>query len=182
MAIGQRSSPMLVRVISRTVRCTCGPAEADGTQPAAPSWFTTAQPWRRQFLGGASAVFVRPAGPANASALVCRQPMTHDCSCAGSRPPSPASAAVRPQDRRAGPAATRLLTWISEGARAYCPVPASLAISASATVISKPRALRILPPAATTLGVPTTGATPIMTAWMSSAVTPLSAAAPALAR
>jgi hypothetical protein len=68
-------------------------------------------------------------------------------------------------------------------ARTYCPGPASSsAISASATMISKPRALRILPPATTTLGVPTTGATPIMTAWMSSAVIPLSAAAPALAR
>jgi hypothetical protein len=40
----------------------------------------------------------------------------------------------------------------------------------------------ILPPAATTLGVPTTGVIPIMTAWMPSAVTPLSAAAPALVR
>jgi len=39
---------------------------------------------------------------------------------------------------------------------------------------------RISPPAATTLGVPTTGAIPVMTVWMSSAVTPLSAAAPAL--
>ena len=39
-----------------------------------------------------------------------------------------------------------------------------------------------LPPAETTRAVPTTGATPIITPWMPSAVTPLSAAASALAR
>src|SRR5215470_9685712 len=47
----------------------------------------------------------------------------------------------------------------------------SSAISESATAIAKPKALRMFPPAETTRAVPTTGATPIRTAWMSSAVT-----------
>src|ERR1019366_3276935 len=71
-----------------------------------------------------------------------------------------------------------------EGAVGYCPASSSPSsgISESATVIARPRARRILPPAETTLAVPTTGATAIMTACRSSAVIPLSAAAPALAR
>src|SRR6266576_3405993 len=54
--------------------------------------------------------------------------------------------------------------------------------SESATAIAKPRARRMFPPAATTRGDPTTGATAIMTPWMSAAVTPASAATSALAR
>ena len=54
--------------------------------------------------------------------------------------------------------------------------------SESVTTTGKPRARRMLPPAETTRGVPTTWAILMMTAWMSSGVTPLSAAAPALAR
>lgn len=49
-------------------------------------------------------------------------------------------------------------------ARTYCPVSASSAISASATMIAKPRARKMLPADATTLTVPTTGAIPIMIA------------------
>ena len=49
-------------------------------------------------------------------------------------------------------------------ARTYCPASAASAISASATMIAKPRARKILPAAATTLGVPTTGEIPIMSA------------------
>ena len=52
-------------------------------------------------------------------------------------------------------------------ARTYCAASAASAIpaiSASAAMIAKPRARKILPAAATTLGVPTTGEIPIMSA------------------
>ncbi len=49
-------------------------------------------------------------------------------------------------------------------ARAHSPLPASPSSAASAAMISKPSALMMLPAAATTLGVPTTGAIPIMMA------------------
>ncbi len=71
------------------------------------------------------------------------------------------------------------------GLLGYYSAPSSASSSASssaATATASPKALRIFPPAETTRAVPTTGATAIMTAWMSSAMTPLSAAAPALAR
>jgi hypothetical protein len=51
---GQRSSPVRVRVISGTVRCACGPAEADGTEPAALSWSPPRNPENDPRLGGGS--------------------------------------------------------------------------------------------------------------------------------
>ena len=62
------------------------------------------------------------------------------------------------------------------------PAPWPSASEASDTAIARPSALKMFPPAETTFAVPTTGATPIMTPWTSSAVMPLSAASPALAR
>jgi hypothetical protein len=49
-------------------------------------------------------------------------------------------------------------------ARTYCPASTASAISASAAMIAKPRARKMLPADATTLAVPTTGAIPIMIA------------------
>ena len=67
------------------------------------------------------------------------------------------------------------------GAATY-PPSLSPAISASATAIAKPMALKMFPLAEITRAVPTSGETAIMTPWMSSAVIPLSAAAARLAR
>jgi len=53
--------------------------------------------------------------------------------------------------------------------------------SASVTAMTKPRARRMCPPADITRGAPTTGATAIMMPWTSSAVSPLSVMAEALA-
>ena len=49
-------------------------------------------------------------------------------------------------------------------ARIYCSASMASAISASAAMIAKPRARKMLPADATTLVVPTTGAIPIMIA------------------
>ena len=63
-----------------------------------------------------------------------------------------------------GVAARSSRTDPSIRARTYCPASAASAISASAAMIAKPRARKMLPADATTLAVPTTGAIPIMIA------------------
>ncbi len=99
----------------------------------------------------------------------------------------------KPPDGPWAPSGQNPMAWFSVASRpsragqpecragTYCPASAASAISASAAMIAKPRARKMLPADATTLAVPTTGAIPIMIAWMSSPVMPLSAAAPALA-
>jgi hypothetical protein len=93
----------------------------------------------------------------------------------GSRP--------RPVEEGAlGPGLPAMIVPSGPGPLAGYYTPACPPISASPTEIAKPRARRIWPAADTTRGVPTTGATAIMTPSMSAAVSPARSTAEALAR
>jgi hypothetical protein len=65
---------------------------------------------------------------------------------------------------RPGPRGVRRSISREIRARIYCSASVASAISASAAMIAKPRARKMLPADATTLVVPTTGAIPIMIA------------------